>query len=333
MPPPPPPYAEMEALGQPLHLPPPLPFVFLPPPPPPPPPLLATLPSHALVKRLFPKVLLLEAETRPTKPVDVWEQWCSHPKTFYERTHVTPDEFEEMHTDLRPFILQPRGAPVDEKLTNQVHNAQLCTRNCFLLVLVWLRDYPTYSALSALFGVNSVFISREIHHFIPLICWRYQHEIQWPDAQQRLRLEGTYQDVSPQTIFAMDYTINKVGVQAKGLEHNFYRSDKNAHFFNSLGAVDFTGILLDYEPGFVGHANDQRGFVLSALGRGDLLLDEGQTGLADGGFSPRDPRILTPYDGTSEVHPCPLVSLFHVTNCVLFALRLAHTRQTGVVLR
>lgn len=222
--------------------------------------------------------------------------WRGRPGAFYEHTHVTTDEFEEMHRELCAYIIQPRSSAYNQKLTHKVHAAQLCTRNRFLLVLVWLRSYPHYNVLSALFGVNTSFISREIHHIIPLICWRYQHEIQWPDSEQRHRLEGTYSDVSPKTIFAMDYTINKIGVQAKGIEHDFYRSDKHAHFFNSFGAVDFTGLLLDYEPGFAGHANDQRGFVLSNLGSGALHLDEGQTGLADGGFSPRDPRIITPYE-------------------------------------
>src|SRR5690606_22562484 len=114
--------------------------------------------------------------------------------------------------------------------------------------------------------MNKVFTSREIHHIIPIICWCFQHEIMWPSAHHHQLLEGSFPDVSPQTIFSMDFTTHPISEPVKELEHNYFHGNKHKHFFNSLGVVDCSGLFLHFKPGFARHANDQQGFMLSALG-------------------------------------------------------------------
>lgn len=148
-------------------------------------------------------------------------KWKHLPTTFYKRTSTTVNKFQAMHKELCPYIMQPHHSTL-EQLNGHVHKVQLSSKNHILLVLVWMHDYPSYSLLSVLFGVNSVFISHEIHHFIPLICWCFQHEIQWPDAAQQALLKGTFPNISPTTIFSMDFTVQPISEPAKGMEHDFY---------------------------------------------------------------------------------------------------------------
>ena len=143
-----------------------------------------------------------------------------------------------------------------------------------------------------LFGVNESFVSRELHHIIPIIYWYYEKDIVWPSSETRKELEGTL-DIDKNAIASMDFTITPRKHSA--LNDEYYRGDKHQPFLNSFGVSDFRGIFLNFEPGFQGRAADQHSFVLTHLGKGDLQLEDNQRILADGGFSSRDDRIQTPY--------------------------------------
>jgi hypothetical protein len=77
----------------------------------------------------------------------------------------------------------------------------------------------------------------------------------------------------------MDFTTHAISAPCKGVEHDYFCSNKGKHFFNSLGLVDYAGLFLDFELGFAGHANDQCSWTLSAVGGGELPLGEGHNGM------------------------------------------------------
>ncbi|MHB1955736.1 MAG: transposase family protein [Sulfobacillus sp.] len=182
-----------------------------------------------------------------------------------------------MYAELAPYIEQPRQSQV-EQLNGRTTAGQLSGKNRLLLTLVWLRYYPPYSLLEAIFGINKFYISRDIHHLIYIIHWRFQHEVYWPSEEHQVALEGTFPDVDPKTIFSMDFTVQPISEPRKGVEHHYYRGDKGKHFFNTFGAVDYAGIFLNAQGGYAGHANDQRSWTLTPIGSGALQLGLGRTG-------------------------------------------------------
>lgn len=63
---------------------------------------------------------------------------------------------------------------------------------------------PLYE-LGFVFGVFTTIISRELHHVIPILYYHYREEIKWPDATERLKLEGTIR-FFPKAIESVDCT-------------------------------------------------------------------------------------------------------------------------------
>jgi len=154
-----------------------------------------------------------------------------------------------------------------------------------------------------IFGVNESYVSRELHHIVPIIHWVYRLEIRWPSKQTRALLEGTLADVDDKAIGSMDFTITP-RQHSLARDENFYRGDKGVPFLNNFAVADFRGLWFDFEAGFQGHAADQRSFILSNVGKGDCPLSKKQKLLADGGFSTTDQRVLTPNktDERSRIH-------------------------------
>jgi hypothetical protein len=79
-------------------------------------------------------------------------------------------------------------------------------------------------------------------------------------------LHGTI-DIHEHAIGAGDFTIHKLQ-QSHFNRERWYRGDKHTDFWNNWGIADFCGILMDFEPGFQGRANDNRAFRHTSLGRG-----------------------------------------------------------------
>lgn len=133
--------------------------------PPPPPPYFASLPSHAIMRHLFPKLLLLEAaEHAAGDAQDVFSHWRKKPTLFFELVHCTIEEFVDMHEALKDSIAKPRPSTTkgrgEEEWSGRTKSAVLTTDNRLLLLLFWLASYPTYSVIESIFGVDKYFISR-----------------------------------------------------------------------------------------------------------------------------------------------------------------------------
>lgn len=296
-PPPPPPTPIIHEALLPLFLPPPsMPLLQIPPLPPPPP--SHYIPTHAVVKRFFPKLLLLaKAQEKQERP-DVYSVLIKHPKKFYRASNTTPAEFEDCYQDLKECVKQARNSEIID-LQHRGRKTMLSTHNRVLLVFIWFRLYWCYSEVMLVFGVDESYISREIHHIVPIIYWVYRFEIRWPSEKTRDLLEGTLADVDEGVIGSMDFTITTRS-HSTTFDDNYYRGDKGAAFLNNFAAVDFRGLWFDFEAGYGGRANDQRAFVLTDVGKGEKPLAKKQKMLADGGFSAVDQRVCTPYQQDSQ---------------------------------
>ena len=60
----------------------------------------------------------------------------------------------------------------------------LTRRNRVLLVVMWLRSYPTYRLLANMFGVSVSYVEKEIQRTIPVFDNTLTQYLRWPGIQE-----------------------------------------------------------------------------------------------------------------------------------------------------
>jgi len=157
----------------------------------------------------------------------------------------------------------------------------LDVRSCLILVLYWLRLYPTLSEMELLFNVSKATVLREIRYFLPRLFEALQDEITLPvDWSQVEPGFGGAQAI-------LDCTSHFRHRVHPG-QALFYRGDKHAHFLNAFVLTSLCGKLLNVCIG-LGHNNDQGMFNRTL--RTDFE-EQNVVLLADRGYS--HPQIITP---------------------------------------
>ena len=79
-----------------------------------------------------------------------------------------------------------------DEVSIRVWDDRLSLANRVLLCLVWLRQYPTYSVLSLIFGVSTCTVGRIIESYWVLL-WEIVHPvISWPSQRKWRDLRGNW---------------------------------------------------------------------------------------------------------------------------------------------
>lgn len=179
--------------------------------------------------------------------------------------------------------------------THCKHNS----KNRLLLVLLWFAQGYKYNTLQEFFGVDKYFISREVHHVVPIILWRYAEQLQWPTAELRALLETTMPDMGASVVLNMDIMISEV--EKPKFMQQWYYTHKGWHGIGNLAAADVRGVFAYCESGFR-HANDTRTANISEFGDDSFPLEPHQRVNVDGGIhdAPGRKRLLRPYDLTTR---------------------------------
>jgi hypothetical protein len=96
---------------------------------------------------------------------------------IYARTGLYAEEFFELADRLQPSIERSRnhGPTGTERRTRTVLSSEVR----LLMILEWLRTYPSMKKLAHDYGVSKAFVSRDIHHLVPELYGQL-HNIQWP---------------------------------------------------------------------------------------------------------------------------------------------------------
>lgn len=115
-------------------------------------------------------------------------------------TGETPDCLRDFHVQLAFSIMQPRDVRLKFPVgaIRILRACLLLTINRLLLAFIWIRQYPSLRALSALFGVNITSLDDDIHHVIPILRAHFRHEIRWPTVEPTVEfgeLQGSWPDV------------------------------------------------------------------------------------------------------------------------------------------
>jgi hypothetical protein len=101
------------------------------------------------------------------------------PAVFRAMTGLDREEFDALAQDVVPSIAAAVTAEQDRRRGRQRHRSaggghpfSLSFREQLLLVVVWLRVYPTSPVLGFLFGVSHPTVLRTIARVLPKQCFR-----------------------------------------------------------------------------------------------------------------------------------------------------------------
>ena len=103
---------------------------------------------------------LVSTQRRPMVPRDLFHDLSQDPPRCYRMTGETPESLARIPEDMQPYL--------DNHGRGRRHSH--LARNRVLMAFIWLRQYPTYDMLSALFNMLPAMISsRPIFVMIPLL--------------------------------------------------------------------------------------------------------------------------------------------------------------------
>jgi hypothetical protein len=112
-----------------------------------------------------------------------------HAKQFHHFSGVSVAEFDELYRRFEPAWLKAEAVRLHQRQRQrQVGGGgdyRLELDSQLLLVMVWLRHYPTTEALGYLFGVSQSTASRIITRLLPVLSAVEQKEIQPPKGKRR----------------------------------------------------------------------------------------------------------------------------------------------------
>ena len=232
---------------------------------------------------------------------NVFAELIQHPPRFWYLTGETPESFLNLLNQVWVDITRPRNVrlnhpPMPPGFFNRT---KLTLVNRLLVVIIWLRQYPTLFLLSEMFHVSVTTICDEIHHVLPILRFHLQHEIQWFAPEEIDRQRGFWPEI-PNAVGALDCTIHRIERPTEN-QGRYYRGDKRCHFVNTLCICDTEGRIRHIEAGYSGHWNDTVVYYFSRVANGELQLPANTFLLADGGFPAQHP-LLVPYQANQVLH-------------------------------
>ena len=246
-------------------------------------------PLGNIIQALFPDFQGANDQGR-----NVFAELVQHPPRFWYLTGETPESFLNLFGQVWGDIARARNVRLNRPVGVQgaIGRTKLTLVNRLLLVMIWLRQYPTLFFLGEMFKISVTTVCDEIHHVIPILRFHLQHEIQWFSPEDVEEQRGRWPEI-PNAVGALDCTIHRIERPTEN-QGQFYRGDKRCHFVNTLCICDTEGRIRHIEAGFSGHWNDTLVYYFSRVATGELQLPPNTFLLADGGFPPLHP-LLIPY--------------------------------------
>ena len=197
--------------------------------------LQATMPA-TLMQQLFPGFQPVRNTGR-----DLYES-IKKTQLLWYATGESIESFERMVRNISWEVGAPRSVS-HQPLTNRRRRCLLDVYNRVLLVLVWLKCYPTYRALAAFFSVSKTTVFEEVYHIVPILFLEYRHLVSWPNLVQWANFLNTWPRY-PNVVGAIDGTIHRIQRPSGILQREFYRGDKKCHFMSSQIIIDPNGMIV-----------------------------------------------------------------------------------------
>jgi hypothetical protein len=110
---------------------------------------------------------------------------------FRAMTGLSITEFDALIATILPRYMaveqQRLNRPNRQRAVGGGPDFELAVRDQILLTIVWLRQYPTFEALGALFGVSDTTAGRYIRRILPLLETAGEDTMRLPDPGRRRR--------------------------------------------------------------------------------------------------------------------------------------------------
>lgn len=231
-----------------------------------------------------------------------YEHLSQQPKVIPKVTGLTVREFDTLVEDLLPRYVAAEEKrlqrPDRQRDIGAGRKFELDARDQLLLVIVWLRIYPTGDVLGYLFGVSAPTVSRIQARILPLLEQAGRDTMRLPDpGRKRRRQWSELLQMIPELSVVVDTFEQAVQRPQDNDDANgHYSGKKKAHTLKSQVAVEaHSGYICDISDSVCGPQADIK--VLEDSGLLDRLPDEvGVAGdlayiklrkLRDNGIAPR----------------------------------------------
>lgn len=192
-----------------------------------------------------------------------YEHLSRHAKVFAKVTGLTVGEFDNLVTDMLPRYVEAEmerlQRPDRQRAIGAGRNYQLELRDHLVLVVVWLRMYPTGDVLGYLFGVSAPTVSRTLARVLPLLEQAGQDTMRLPDpGRKRRRQFSELLDMLPELNMVVDSFEQEI---QRPQDHDdadaHYSGKKKHHTLKSQVAVDAdTGYISDVSDSVRGPTAD-----------------------------------------------------------------------------
>ena len=217
-----------------------------------------------------------------------YKQLSQQPRVFQSMTGLRLPEFEELFEDVLPLHTQAyhqhlqaqrqqRRQPPRVRAVGGGPAFTLEARDQILLVVVWLRQYPTHEVLGYLFGVSDSSVSRLIQRVLPLLEQSGRDTMRMPDPGKKRRrtLDALLQE-TPQLAVLIDSFEQRVqrprsasasaSASKRQKKDVFYSGKKKQHTLKSQVAVDeISGHIVDVSASVPGPTADLKLLQASGL--------------------------------------------------------------------
>ncbi len=214
-----------------------------------------------------------------------YERLCQYPRVFQALTGLTVPAFDRFLADFLPLLAEAdqkrRQRPQRQRAPGGGPNFSLAARDQLVLVIVWLRHYPTNKVLGYPLGVSDATVSRGGHRVWPVVETVGLRTMRLPDPKtaRRKTLPELLRD-TPELAVVIDAFEQRVQrPQARTSADRWYSGKKKQHPIKSQVAVDETeGPIVDMAESVAGPSAD-----IERLRRSGLMeaLPEGVGGIGD----------------------------------------------------
>lgn len=208
-----------------------------------------------------------------------YEHLSRHPKIFPKVTGLTVSEFDTLVDDLLPRYVAAEEKrlqrPDRQRDIGAGRKFELEARDQLLVVIVWLRIYPTGDVLGYLFGISAPTVSRIQTRVLPLLEQAGRDTMRLPDpGRKRRRQWSELLQMIPELSVVVD-TFEQAVQRPRDTDdaNSHYSGKKKTHTLKSQVTVDaHTGYICDIADSVRGPTADIK--VLEASGLLDALPDD-----------------------------------------------------------
>jgi hypothetical protein len=218
----------------------------------------------------------------------------THPSVFRHLTGLTVPAFDALAADVVPSVEAAHRAGLDRPDRQRAIGAGgafgLPTPDQVLLVVIWLRQYPTQEVLGFLFGVSDSTALRAVRRCLPILEQAGRDTMRMPDPGpgRRKKLPALLAD-TPGLAVVID-TFEQRTQRPKRRQRAYYSGKKKAHTLKSqVGVDEDSGRVVDVSDTVPGPWADIKLLKKSRLLR---RLPEGVGGIGD-----------LAYVGIADLHP------------------------------